>query len=501
MDSENQTHKISDYVERLDNIPDNEAVLFNFAVNDEQSGKFEQIMSEQGLSLGDNTSEWLCRQQGGNQSDSHLLDVWSPTMTAKEAKEVMPNLVAAMDEAKISSNLIVPMLAKDIFKDQQPYEPQTQEWIESQLPEFLTKCCYDQLQPADWKGFDKEDRQFVHELYGSKGDIMQPPEEFAAGKTTLEGIKNEFPADEYLFSGTMVSDDYFSMSRRAGRNGTLYATPFIDYAKKYDGIYDLGADKRGGYSVTGDAYKSSAIGIIQEDSVHIGFINIYKQSEDDKFFKNFGLDDARRSASVHLSREDALNGYLSYSIDGNGDPIPVHDAETYVDKEKNPLVAKIMHIKCGKDEYYMRIPENPDELTQYLLNARQADKKDTFKGDKSFVLERLSKQKEEFDKGILYGNKLISQQMSDVEKIKTLRMGQPIEQSPVSFDSVEKEISQEMPKDEKTQQAAENQTAHKPTVNQFKKLRGLITPTKSTKITNVDTKTFGYAINLQTERQ
>lgn len=500
MDSENQIYKISDYIEYLENIPNNEAVLFNFAVNDEQSGKFEQIMSEQGLFLGNDTSEWLCRQQGGNQSDSHLLDVWSPTMTAKEAKEIMPKLVAAMDEAKISSNLVVPMLAKDVLKDLKPFEPQTQEWIESKIPEFLTKCDYDQCQPSDWKSFDKEDRQFIHELYGSKGDIMQPPEEFAAGKTTLEGIKNEFPADEYLFSGTMVSDDYFSMSRRAGRNGTLYATPFIDYAKKYDGIYDLGADKRGGYSVTGDAYKSSAIGNIQEDSVHIGFINIYKQSEDDKFFKNFGLDDARRSASVHLSKQEAINGYLSYSIDGNGNPVPVHDAETYVDKEKNPLVAKIMHIKCGKDEYYMRIPENPDELTQYLLNARQADIKDTFKGDKSFVLERLSKQKEEFEKGIVFGNKQISQQMSDVEKIKTLRLGQPLEQAPASSDSVEKEISQEIPKEEKIQQKTENQAVNKLSVNQFKELRGMIAPTKSTKITNVDTNTFEYAMNLQTER-
>lgn len=501
MDSENQTYKISDYVERLENIPDNEVVLFNFAVNDSLNGKFEQIMSEQGLSLGDDTSEWFCRQQGGNQSDSHLLDVWSPTMTAKEAKDIMPKLVAAMDEAKISSNIIIPMLAKDVLKDRQPCEAQTQEWVDSKIPELLTKCDYDQLQPSDWKSFDKEDKQFIHDLYESKGDIMQPPEEFAAGKTTLEGIKNEFPADEYLFSGTMASDDYFSMSRRAGRNGTLYATPFIDYAKKYDGIYDLGADGRGGYSVTGDAYKSSAIGNIQGDSVHIGFINIYKQSEDNKFFKNFGMDDARRSASVHLSRQDALDGYLSNSIDGDGNPVPVRDAETYIDKEKNPLVAKIMHIKCGKDEYYMRVPENPDELTQYLLNARQADIKDTFKGDKSFVLERLSKQKEEFEKGIVFGNKQISQQMSDVEKIKTLRLGQPLEQAPVSFDSVEKKISQEMPKDEKTQQAAENQTVHKPIVNQFKELRGLKNPMKSTKITNIDTQTFEYAINLQSERQ
>lgn len=453
MNSENQTYQINDYVERLENIPDSEIVLFNFAVNDMESGKFKQIMDEQGLSLGDNTSEWFCDRQGGNQSDSHLLDVWSPTMTAKEAKEIMPKLVAAMDEAKISSNIIIPMLAKDIYRDRAPCEPKTQEWIDSKLSELLTKCDYDQCQPSDWNFYDKDDKQFIHDLYGSKGDIMQPPEEFAAGKTTLSGIKKEFPADEYLFSGTMVSDDYFSMSRRAGRNGTLYATPFINYAEKYDGIYDLGADGRGGYSVTGDSYKSSAIGNIGGDSVHIGFINIYKQSKDDKFFKNFGMDDARRSTSSHLSKQDALNGYLSYSIDGNGNPIPVYDAETYIDKEKNPLIAKIMHIKCGKDNFYMKIPEKPDELTQYLLNARQADITETFKSNKPFVLDRLSKQKEELKKGIIYGNKQMYQ------------------------------------------------TSNKLTAKRLNELRGIRTPAKSIKTTNIDTKIIDYAIRLQTERQ
>lgn len=380
------------YVEGLDKIPDEEIVLFNFAVQDKE--KFETILKQKNIALGNSAEEWCCNQQGGNQSDSHLYDVWSPLMSAKEAKEIMPSIVEEMDKAQISSNLIVPMKAKDVFADLKEYTTPEQSWIDNQLIRVLTKGDYDQCGPSDWKYYSKDDRMFVNELFGHSPTSVDMPEEFGAKATTLDSIKKEFPEDQFLFSGTMVSDDYFAMSPRAGRNGTLYATPFIDYARKYDGIYDLtGANENGGASVTGDVYKSSVIGHSSDIPIHIGFINVYRQSEDDKFFKNFGMDDARRSSSVQLSKQDALNGYLSHAIDLQGNPIPVKDAETYVTEDKNPLVAKYMHIRFDKSEYYLKVPENPDELTQFLLASRQADISDTFAKRKPHIQSRLSEQK------------------------------------------------------------------------------------------------------------
>lgn len=491
------TNDISNYVELLDQIPDQEVVMFNFAVNDPTNETFEKIMTEQGHRLGDKTDEWSCHLQGGNQSDNYLSDVWSPTMTAKEAKEIMPKLVAALDEAKISSNLIVPMLAKDVLKDTPVYEQPTSEF-DNQLLEMLGKADYDQCQKSDWQYYSRDDKEFIYDLFGEKGDLSQSPSQFAAGATTLEGIKKEFPAEEYLFSGTMVSDDYFAMSSRAGRNGTLYATPFIDYAKKYDGIYDLGADRRGGYSVTGDAYKSSVIADLQGEPVHLGFINVYKQSDKDRFFKNFGMDDARSTDSTHLSKQEALDGYLSNYIDGNGDPVSVRDAETFVSKEKNPLVAKIMHIKCGKDEYFIKVPEKPNELTHFLLNSKQADIKDTFKRNKPQLLDRLSQQKDELEKGFVKGTAKLNantSELTEVEKIKLLRQGQSI--MPASGKA--NEISQEIPtiqKDEKAPNSQENGQMIQEkdtslegsvsmdfkgfTVNNYKELRGINSPTSHT---------------------
>ena len=384
--------ELNQYVESLDKIPDDEVVLFNFAVQDKE--KFAEILKQKQISLGESATEWRCDKQGGGQSDSHLYDVWSPLMTAKEAKEIMPSMVEEMDKQKISSNLIVPMKAKDIFTEKKEYNQPDQAWINDELIKLMTKGDYDQCTQADWKSYSQDDKEFVNELFGHSPTSTEMPQEFASGATTLAGIKKEFPEDQFLFSGTMVSDDYFAMSPRAGRNGTLYATPFIDYAKKYDGIYDLtGANENGGASVTGDVYKSSVIGHCDNDAVHIGFINVYRQSEDDKFFKNFGMDDARRSSNVQLSKQEALNGYLSNFIDAQGNPIPVKDAETYVTEDKNPLVAKYMHIRCAKSEYFVKVPENPDELTKFLLASRQADMSDTFAKRKPHIKNRLAEQK------------------------------------------------------------------------------------------------------------
>ena len=384
--------ELNQYVEGLDKIPDDEVVLFNFAVQDKE--KFEDILKQKNITLGDTAKEWCCKQQGGEQSDSHLYDVWSPLMTAKEAKEIMPSIVEEMDKQKISSNLIVPMKAKDLFSDLKEYKTPEQSWIDEQLIRVLTKGDYDQCSPNDWKFYSKDDKEFVNELFGHSPTSTEMPEEFAANATTLDGIKKEFPEDQFLFSGTMVSDDYFAMSPRAGRNGTLYATPFIDYARKYDGIYDLtGGNINGGASVTGDVYKSSIIGHCSEEPIHIGFINVYRQSEDDKFFKNFGMDDARRSSDLQISKQEALNGYISNTVDIQGNPVPVKDAETYVTEDKNPLVAKYMHIRFDKSEYYFKVPENQDELTQFLLASRQADISDTFAKRKPHIKNRLAEQK------------------------------------------------------------------------------------------------------------
>jgi hypothetical protein len=223
-----------------------------------------------------------------------------------------------------------------------------------------------------------------------------------------------------LFSGTTASDDYPLVSARVGRNGTVYATPHIDYAARYDGVTNVGyMGVDGGFTATGDQYTSSVVGEIGDRRVKVGFINVYEQSNADKYFPNFGMEGCRkylngttpsrtydvyegrdgyRFADAHkqaqtdangrLTREQAINGYIGrgYPFEKNGKvymPLSLN-AETYVTPEKNPLRTKIMHVVFEDDdgfnklEFFMPVSDKPNETVQTILDNRAIKLEDTF---------------------------------------------------------------------------------------------------------------------------
>lgn len=388
--------KINDYVEGLDRIADDELIMFNFGVDNQPSyrrnylatgvgksiasdeGKINKICSEQGLKIGNNTNEWMLLKQGGLTSDAERFEIWSPVMTAKEAKETMPRLVAAMDRAGISENFVIPMKAQDFLGDILPREVRSQEWIDEQLAN-----CIRESRKKDARG---------QTLYGN----------------SITEVLEEFPNDKYLYSGTMVSDDYFVASKRAGRNGTLYATPDIKYASVYDGVSLTHA----GESATGDFYISPRVGRWGDKDVSIGFINVYEQNEEDRYFKNFGLEDARSSMEKQadgslrfrseISRDDAIGGFFDRAVHLDGTRAKQFDAETFITPDKNPLAAKFMHIRSDDCDFFIKVSEPLDEFTKYLLQQRKADIRETFAKSKPAVWERLERQRKELKDGTVY---------------------------------------------------------------------------------------------------
>ena len=251
---------------------------------------------------------------------------------------------------------------------------------------------------------------------------------------SLEEIKQQYPKEQFLFSGSTASDDHLALSARVGRNGIIYATPNISYAAKYDGVTNVGNVE----GATGDKYVSSIIEQLSGKDVKVGFINIYAQSDDDKYFPNFGMEDyriyvgsheppktynvyeanfegedrytskqAQMAANGRLTKDQAINGYIYHHTEAHEKDGQIYfalsfNAETYVTPEKNPLKAKIMHIEFNGNEFYIPVPEHPNETIQAILNKRQAKMEDTFShNSRQDILSRMQQQKAEFEQNII----------------------------------------------------------------------------------------------------
>ena len=431
-------YKVSDYIECLENMPDDEKVMFDLRLPTKRQKGIEQILKYNGLQTGDDTKQWLLRKEidyGVDRFDSNDYEIFSPLMTAKEAKEVMPKLVADFEKAHIFPGLVVPMTPKDVFKDVSKQD-MPQEMVDDGFHKLMVMARYQNNKKSPYFVQTEEQKEALRQYLGVSSLDELPP---VYG--SIDELKQQFPKDKYLFSGTMASDDYCQLSGRVGRNGKVYATPDIAYASAYDGVIDIGQGS--GRSATGDAYVSTVVGQIDEEPIRAGFINVYEQSSEDKFFENFGMEcyhhskeedmkigqgesvvsvdyqekekkvfvKRQRAVNSRLTKDQAMNGYVTIAFqehDGKAYSVVQHNAETYVTPEKNPLKAKIMHIAYDKDpgangEFYIQVPDNPNGFVKYLLNSRQADMTDTFKSShREDVLARFQKQKEEFKQGIVH---------------------------------------------------------------------------------------------------
>lgn len=435
-------YNAADWVEGLGDMPDDELVMFN--IGSSKKGKasqraIENILEHNGLSVGENTNQWLLRRELRHNSDEGCFELLSPVMTAKDAKKIMPKLIDDFEKAGVSKGLVIPANPKELFKDVVK-EPFSQNVVDAGLEKIVFARRVQEVLSNPNQTITNEAKTKVMSRLGINS-FDELPESYGS----LKELEAKFPKDKYLFSGTMASDDYCQLSSRNGRIGKVYATPDINYAAKYDGATNVGSTL--GTSATGDCYVSTAAGQINGHKAHVGFINIYEQNPKDKFFENFGMEDYRHNDFINmgggkpeiktfdlwepsqngpvilhkqatpadrhvLTHEQAINGYIyrpqAFTIDGKDYFQASYNAETYVTPEKNPLKAKIMHLSYIDEQghpkdLYIPVSDKSDEAIRHLINSRQAETKDSFVNSlKTDVYNRFEKQKEEFNKGIVY---------------------------------------------------------------------------------------------------
>ena len=385
-------NKIDTYVPTLTEIDDDKAVIFNFRCqNINDIGKLKEILKELGLEETPDVSGWLIQEKKEyplDASSEKSIDIWSPIMTAKEAKEIMPELLQRLDESSIKRSNVLPITVENLLEkiDYEKKDTIKTANFDQEIDKILQKIEYDSCSKDGAKEYwhqeaTLEEKKQLCELYGLE-DTHQFPEQVGANEFTLDKIKYRYPSKDYVYSGTQVSDDYYCISRRPGRSGKNYATRNINYAKIYDGA------EGDGKSATTDKYASTMLCDKNNKRIYIGFINIYEQTDKQKkgeyYYSNFGMDDNR----------------------GKGYPFE-ETSETFVIEGQNPIVAKYVHfhIKEGNrsNDYYININEISKELREYIVNSRKADLRDTFSPDKisenKIILERLQQQAEQLREG------------------------------------------------------------------------------------------------------
>lgn len=385
---------ISNYVIGLNDMPDDDIVMFNIGLTcgDENIAKIENILKYNELEFGNDIKKWYIRCEDGDNSDKGKFELFSPLMTAKEAKSIMPKLIDWLDKAHLSSGLVIPIKAKQLFANwnKNPDETEIKQ-------DDLKQLIFGAILRQNLKSYTK---QFAEKEIHNLG--FNTVEELPYSFYSLDEIKEKFPKDKFLFSGSTASDDYLLLSGRNGRTGTIYTTPNIEYASFYDGVTDVG--KGESVPATGNKYVSSIISKLYNEDVKVGFINVYAQSSNDMYFSNFGMEDYRRSigskgiisSNKILTRDRAIN--------------EEYDSETFVTPEKNPLVEKILHIKYNGKELFIPVNENKtNKCIQDILNNRVADIKNTFQNtDREDILNRFEAQQKQYKK-IMFekGNKKI----------------------------------------------------------------------------------------------
>lgn len=417
----------SNYVIYLNSMPDDEIVVFNIGLTNKNAdgSKIKNILEYNNLESGNQINQWCIRREIRDNSDKGKFELFSPLMTVKEAKTIMPKLIADFDRAHVSSGLIVPIKAGQLFANWNTNFVET-EINQNDLKQLIFGAILRQdLQSHGGKVPNMQ--QKIQELgFGNQEEL---PHAFYS----LDELKEKYPKDKFLFSGSTASDDYLLISGRVGRTGTVYATPHIEYAAIYDGVSC--GERSEGTTATGDKYVSSVIGKISDQDIKIGFINVYQQNPKDMYFSNFGVEDYRQFIGVQkqprsydmceeddgqwkiahkqgqnapnarLNYEQAIHGYARedksrVEIDGKNYLPWALDSETFVTPEKNPLHEKILHIKWNGHKLYIPVSENKsNEIINAILNKRKADVKQTFQDvTRADVFYRLQEQERQYKK-------------------------------------------------------------------------------------------------------
>lgn len=123
-------------------------------------------------------------------------------------------------------------------------------------------------------------------------------------KTLIEEYSN---TDKYLFRGHtfMYSDNsapFYTPTARMGRMGKVFATPDIKYAMIYSGYNGYLASHN-----DHNYYRPEFILNKLDEEINIGFISVYKKSNKNIMFSNFGIEKIRHDGTMKRYKNDDPN--------------------------------------------------------------------------------------------------------------------------------------------------------------------------------------------------
>lgn len=377
---------VSEWVERLADMDDEEMVMFDISTGagyrdySNQDAKrrtvVNNIMKYNCLQKGPETKNWFVDR--GCDTVFEELELFSPIMRVRDAKKIIPKLCCDLLDAGVADNLVVAMRPNELLHNC-PERKEAE--VESALDVIMNAMKNKEI---NW--YSTKTRHLGFEKY---------------------------PDDEYLFSGSMIPDDYKFLSRRQGRCGISFATQNFNYAFSYAALSsilsnpsDKGADVAHRESVTQDRYPERYSLSWNGKRVYVGFVNVYQRSSTDRFYPNFGLEHA-------LANKDGMK----HGFDNT------RKIETFVTPEKNPLVDKLLCVVWNKQGFILPMygQEYPDRVKNALQKVSEMYKggmQDTLPYlEFGKRLERFQKQKEEFEGGVLHENDTLARQEERKEKL------------------------------------------------------------------------------------
>lgn len=387
--------KVSDWVERLDNMSDDELIMFDISTqapfegdNDWQRqsrAKVANILKYNCIkgSVSAETKDWFCDK--GYDTAFIGVELFSPVMRADDAKKIIPKLLSDLSDADMASNLVVA-----IRPDEMLHRATGKNNVQKSMPDIIMNA----LKNKEIKSYDLQNE---HDWNGI----------------------GPYKDREYLFSGGMISDDYKFLSRRQGRCGISYAAASSRFAFQYAALtsvltvdpgYDNSIQRT---SATTDTYVEPCQLSWNGRPIHIGFINVYKKNPEDKYYGSFGLEHAlceRKILGVGAAPAMNLGGSF---------------AETFVTPEKNPLVDKIMCLAWNKRCFCIPMQQDfsPEvkSAIQSILDVSRGCIETTLRKDQAKRLYRFNAQLNEFEKGIVHENDTLALQDMRREKLKKIK--------------------------------------------------------------------------------
>jgi hypothetical protein len=371
--------KCSDWVERLESMSDDEMVMFDILTSSRISFRSSQmvknVLKYNCISIGDSEKDWLW-DRGYFLYGSDQVELFSPIMRVKDAKKIVPKLVADLYDAGVARNLVVAMHPNELL------------------------C---------------KNKSVKNNLNDSVFVIMDAIKD---GRVSSMDASQLYPNKEYLFNGTMLSDDYKFLSPTEGRCGISYASRYIRNAFGYTAMNWSEVPMRRRESVCGVYYEPYELSY-QGKAVHVGFINVYEKNMNDRFFWDLGIENYLTPNGKRYFK--TYENYEDYDVN-RGEPV-----ETYVTPEKNRLVDKLVCFAwCGKLFLLPKNQKYPDDVKDALnevIDAMAGDMERILHSDSfdfSKRLKRFKQQRADYERGFVPEDETLKKQDERRKKLEKI---------------------------------------------------------------------------------